>query len=632
MLRPERMQKVRVICIRPIAPKVIKALHQLSMVHLKDAQLPGISKAGPMPNYDEIASRLIRVRAMLEELQQMQRINPPKKKIAFENLLKEADLLLQNDQEMRAIAQEIRQCESEIESLENGKASLGDFANFDLDFSALRSQNLQFLFLKTSKEKEKQAKENLSKMKNCAYLCEKTAKGEPIFLIALPAQQDARFLEKFGALVQPPQLSTSPKEMLLETEKKLKEAKQRLEQARQRLARFAQKHGPRLIAVKEALQIEADRAEIAMLFSSTDMLYIIEGWVEKKKHMRLKEELKKMFGKKVAVLEAPIDEHHETPPTLLSNPKPIKPFQFLVEFLSTTHYNEIDPSGLLALFVPLLYAMILGDAGYAIISFALASYLVGISKEGSLLRQIARIWQISAIPAFLLGVAFDEWFGFTHSGFFEKIGLGKVSIYTPFLHRVHQIETLILVVILVGAIHLGIGFIVGAINEWGHSRKHAIAKLAWLGIEIGGFFSVASFMFGAFSEFGIFAAALLLLSAIVMVASEGVIGAFEIPGLASNIMSYIRIAAVGVGGVILAEAINELLFPKWDLSLQGLVAFAIGAIAYLAIHVLSCVIAMFESFIHGTRLNVVEFFGKFYKGNGVKFSPFAVRRQYSQEI
>jgi V/A-type H+-transporting ATPase subunit I len=252
------------------------------------------------------------------------------------------------------------------------------------------------------------------------------------------------------------------------------------------------------------------------------------------------------------------------------------------------------------------------------------------SKPGSLLNQIAKIWLVSAIPAFFIGVAFDEFFGFTHTHLLELFGFEGIKLYDG-LHRVSSITTLMLICIIAGMLHLALGFILGAINEWNHSRKHAIAKLCWLGVEISGFFLVAAGMFGAFSEFFLPAAALFALSVAIMVLSEGAIAAVEIPGLASNIMSYIRIAAVGVGGVILAEAINELLLPRLELSLPGIFFFLVTLALYISLHAASCALAMFESFIHGARLNVVEFFGKFFKGNGIRFEPFAAKRVYSQE-
>ncbi len=629
MLQPVRMSKVRAICLKTIAPSVIKMLHNLSVLHLKDAQVPQTQRAGPLPSYDDVSSRLIRIRSMREALQKGGKI--PKKRLQFENLLSEADGMLEEEGKLRSLLHEKEEVAKELDALSSSRKALADLVGLDVDFSALHSDSLQFVLLKASPEKARQATAAVCRKKNYAITEAKSDKGGSVLLVALPKSDDAKFLEQFGQLLPLPAIEGTARQETGRMRAAEDALQKKLGDAQAKLQKFSEKNSPMLIAVQEALEIEADRAQAATQFAGTDSLYIIEGWVEKRKFARLEETLKKEFGRKILVCEAPIDEHHDVPPTLLSNPKQAGPFQFLVEFLSTTHYNELDPTLLVAFFIPVIYAMILGDAGYAILSLVISLYLIKISKRGSLLNQVAKIWAISAIPAFVVGVAFDEWFGFTHEHLLAKLGMEHMSFYQAALHRVHSIEMLMLFVIIVGAIHLGLGFLLGAINEWTHSKKHAIAKLSWLGIEIGGFFTVAAFMFGAFPALSLPALALLGVSIITLIATEGIIGAFEIPGLASNIMSYIRIAAVGVGGVILAEAINELLFPHFELTPMGILVFLLTAIAYLAIHMISCTIAMFESFIHGARLNVVEFFGKFYKGNGVRFSPFAARRLYTEE-
>jgi len=202
------------------------------------------------------------------------------------------------------------------------------------------------------------------------------------------------------------------------------------------------------------------------------------------------------------------------------------------------------------------------------------------------------------------------------------------------MHRVTDVQALLLLSIFTGLIHLAAGFLLGFANEWEHGKKHAAVKLAWLAVEIGGVLAVAGFLFGAVSpEFAQAGLGLLVLGTAVIVWGEGLIGIFEIPGLASNIMSYARIAAVGIAGVILAEAINSLVLPdaKMLATPQGMVLFAAMSIAYITLHIVNTIIAMFESFVHGARLNFVEFFGKFFKGNGIRFMPFAAKRRYTAE-
>jgi V/A-type H+-transporting ATPase subunit I len=293
-------------------------------------------------------------------------------------------------------------------------------------------------------------------------------------------------------------------------------------------------------------------------------------------------------------------------------------------------YSEIDPSIMLAIIIPIMYALIMGDAGYALVSFALAMWLVKKAEKGSLLHQVALIWAISAIPAFIFGIFFDEYFGFTHSHLGSLFGFAEFKLYEGF-HRLTAINTLMLISILVGMAHLSLGFILGAANEWHHNKKHAAAKLCWLGILLSGFMAIASGMYGIMPFLAIPSAAVLGLSIVGLIMTEGIMGAIEIPGLLGNVMSYLRIAAVGVGGVIIAEAINELLMPKLDFSPVGFVLFIITAALYIMMHFAACLLAMFEALVHGARLNVVEFFGKFYRGGGTGFAPFSVKRNYTSE-
>lgn len=623
MFHPVKMAKVRAVCLKAAAPSVIRELHNLSVLHIVDAALPGISRSEPLSSYDEISPRLLRIRAMREALGKTGKL--PKRKLEIEKPLAMADELLADYDNLLSLIKHRDEVSRELDANSSAQKSLAELSGLKADFSRLESPVLQFVLLRAGEQKAKAAAAWLEKKKNCAF----SVSHSHVFLVALLKGEDVKQLEKFGPFSPIPQIKGTPLQAKSELEGVAAKLSEKLLAAQKRLENFTNMHYPRLAAVEEALQIEADRAEIATQFGASSALYYIEGWVEDAKFEWLSAQMKEKFGKKALLTKAPL-AHHDLPPTKLSNPKMAGPFQFVVDFLSTTGYSEIDPTMLLAFFIPIIYALIFGDAGYAIMSFLFASLMLKKSKEGSLLNQIAKIWRLAAIPAFLLGIVFDEYFGFTHTHLLEELGFGHIVLYEG-MHRVESITTLMLICIIVGMVHLGVGFILGAINEWHHSRKHAVAKLCWLGIEISGFFLVAAGMFGAFPALMVPSAALFALCVIGLVLTEGPIAAVEIPGLASNIMSYIRIAAVGVGGVILAEAINDLLLPKFDATPAGIAAFLLTFAIYMAVHAVSCLIAMFESFIHGARLNVVEFFGKFYKGNGVKFLPFSAQRMYTQE-
>ncbi len=626
MLKPVKMSNVRAICLKAYAPSVIAALQNMSVLHIKDAQVPETERAGPLSSFDDVSARLIKIRAIREAMGGAGKA--PKKKISVEDPLRDADGIIFGSEKLFAHIKEKEEAAKELDACIAAQHALSDVKGFDFDFPALQSDSLQFALLKSSGDKANAAQAMLSSRKNCAFSSAQNG-VYTVFMVALPKSDDSKSLEQYGAVSSLPALSSTPAKELSSLSARESVIREKISAIEKRITRFIEANYAKTMAACEALEIAADRAQVSTMFGASASLYYIDGWVESSRFKWLAEQLQAKFGKKVFVSEAHIG-HHDTPPTLLSNPKAAGAFQFLVDFLYVTNYREIDPTLIIAFTIPLIYALIFGDAGYAVLSLLMAYAMIRKSKPGSLLNQVATIWAISAIPAFLAGIVFDEFFGFTHGHLFSLFGFEHMKFYDG-LYRVSSITTLMLICIIVGMLHLALGFALGAMNEWGHNKKHAIAKLCWLGVELSGFFLVAGGMFNAYPDLLLPAAGLFALSVAGMITTEGPIAAVEIPGLASNIMSYIRIAAVGVGGVILAEAINELLLPHLELSPLGIIIFIITLAAYLSIHALSCILAMFEAFVHGTRLNVVEFFGKFYKGNGIRFAPFSANRLYSQE-
>jgi len=247
-----------------------------------------------------------------------------------------------------------------------------------------------------------------------------------------------------------------------------------------------------------------------------------------------------------------------------------------------------------------------------------------------LLDKINRVFDLSALKILSLEKAWDSSKGtpvFTVKGKYASRGWTEWTQGFQFGMAFLQFDA----TDEVGMLHLALAFILGAINEWHHSRKHAYAKLSWLGIEISGFLMIAGFMYGMFPFLTWPSVGLFIISVVGLVMTEGGMATVEIPGLLSNVMSYLRLAAVGVGAVILAEAINDLLLPKLDFSPVGFVVFLLTLVLWLLGHFMAILLGMLESLIHGARLNVVEFFGKFFKGNGLKFLPFAAHRIHTQE-
>jgi V/A-type H+/Na+-transporting ATPase subunit I len=96
-----------------------------------------------------------------------------------------------------------------------------------------------------------------------------------------------------------------------------------------------------------------------------------------------------------------------------------------------------------------------------------------------------------------------------------------------------------------------------------------------------------------------------------------VVGPIELVSLIGNILSYMRLAAVGLASVYLGMVANHLV--------GRLGSVAIGLVAAVLIHFINLIMAGFSPMIHSLRLHYVEFYRKFYEGGQNAFTPFKQR-------
>jgi V/A-type H+-transporting ATPase subunit I len=621
MLEPERMDRVRILGMRSSMPAVIGSLHRAGVLEIREMDPGKIERDRPLEIYEEISAQLVRMRAIASGLKRVLGANK-QAKLTLKGALKLAGTI-KIEEELENVRKGIEGARSELEQIKSNERALREIERMDIDFSKLNSNLLAF---RLGLVPQKGAKALVSELHELgATVAQSEAKsGDVALLVAVKKGEEIQSAFDASKFQEIPltAIRTTPKKTLSELsgrKEKLAREQKRLEGI---LEEMSEVFYPQIIAIQEALEIEADRAQIATKFGKTEKLFVVEGWVPKSSSNWLKSSLEARFKESVHVLDAPDDG---TAPTKLANPKIAHPFEGFMDMFSLPKYNELDPTLILFITLPLLYGLIVGDAAYGVISFLLAFLMVRGAKEGSMLKTVGMIWMYCAIPTLLFGIIFDEYAGYSHTVF------TGAKLYTGF-HRLTQLSDLMLISLIIGMVHLALGFIIGFQNERHHNMTHALGKLGWIPIEIGGVLLITVFMFGALGQiWGIAGAMLFIIGAILVYRAEGAIGLIEIPSLAGNIMSYLRLAIIGLVGVILAEIINTFAPKSPAFTLDGILIFLITALFYVTLHVAHTGIAMFEALIQGGRLNVVEFFGKFYHGNGARFAPFSYVRKYTCE-
>ena len=174
----------------------------------------------------------------------------------------------------------------------------------------------------------------------------------------------------------------------------------------------------------------------------------------------------------------------------------------------------------------------------------------------------------------------------------------------------------------VGAVHISLGLILGvweAIKD--RSRSHLLERGGML-VGLIGLFMIVSILTHLLPDgFMNVAIAVTIVGIVLLSVSLGylgiVMGSIEFVTLIGNVLSYLRIAAIGLASVYLAKVANEVA------GIAGNVI--VGVILAVLIHALNLVLGMFSPTLHSLRLHYVEFFRKFYEGGGRPYQPYRGR-------
>lgn len=301
-------------------------------------------------------------------------------------------------------------------------------------------------------------------------------------------------------------------------------------------------------------------------------------------------------------------------PTLIRNPRIVSfvsPVFKLLEIVPG--YHELDISLWFLIFFSIFFGMLIGDAGYGI--FYLLLTLWAHRKWGKRLKggSVFALFYILSSCAIIWGVLSGTFFG-----------QGWIKPLVPALQNDKDMQALCF---FLGAFHLSIAHLWRAILK--SPSLAALADIGWVVILWGGFFLAKMLVLGSsfpgFAKwFFIAGPALVILFTsanrnILKGIGEG-LGAFALSFINSftDVVSYIRLFAVGLAGVAISEAFNKMAL---SIGFNSVITAAITSLILVAGHALNIVLGPLAVLVHGVRLNVLEFCSHV----DVKWSGFAYK-------
>lgn len=422
--------------------------------------------------------------------------------------------------------------------------------------------------------------------------------------------------EKIAQLILPEEYAyLSTVEAMRHINKKVELDHEELDQIDERMQRIAEKWLRKLKVYQLACRDRVDEFEAFTKTGETDYTFTIIGWVPSENLDTLRKILKSNFGKNAAISEI------KTPPELIEripvatrNPESLSSFEDFVKMRAVPKYSDIDPSTLVAIFMPLFFGMMVGDVGYGLLMLLIS--ILGLKKAAKgLITDFLKSLRIGAVWSIIFGVLFGEYFGTLG----EMIGIPPLWFSRS---ESSNITTLMIMAIAVGFGHIMLGLIIGIYNSIVHKARNEVFERAGMFIGLAGLMVLAASLTSMIPDgFNIFGWVILAVGLTILSVSLGTKGFFlgpiEFVGLIGNILSYLRIAALGLASVFLALVANEM---------GGMVgSVVVGIMIAIVIHALNLVMGMLSPTIQSLRLQYVEFFRRFYEGGQAPFKPFKKR-------
>jgi V/A-type H+-transporting ATPase subunit I len=337
---------------------------------------------------------------------------------------------------------------------------------------------------------------------------------------------------------------------------------------------------------------------------------VISGWVPATAINEIRGVLGTQVGEEVIVESAHIQDG-EVPPVLMHNPAPARPFEFLVRLLALPRYGSIDPTLLMALFVPLFFGIMLGDVVYGAILLVLAlAANHRLRNRPSTLRDLSRVFILSASWAVAWGVVYGEYLG--------DLGHRALGLEPIWINREEALEPLLLFAIAIGATHITLGLLLGVRQALRTRRRKELVERLSLLLTLAALFTLAAIVAGFLpGELRTPAFAAIVTALVILMVLGGGLGMvmapLELIGLVGNVLSYLRIAALGVASVYLARIANEL---------GAAAPLGLGVLVATLFHALNLALGAFSPTVQALRLHYVEFFSKFYDEGGEAFRPY----------
>ena len=365
---------------------------------------------------------------------------------------------------------------------------------------------------------------------------------------------------------------------------------------------------------------ESRQDELLSSVERTRETVILSGFVPKPEE----EKVALIFVKHGCAFELSEPAEGDDVPTVLKSGKVSSPFNMITEMYGMPAYNSIvDPNPLFTPFYIVFFGFIMADLAYGLIIFLACLLGLKLMKPKGGTKDLLTVFTYcglsSAIAGFLLGGFFADLVTV-----FSETFLG-ISVSMPVIWFDPLKEPMTMLILSLGMGAFQILFSMG-ISGYRQIKRGDIAGAIF---DVGSWYLIFGGLIINFllSKIGIYisAAGVLLLLCTAGRDKKGFgritggLGAlYGITGYLSDLLSYSRIMALGLSGAVVGQVVNKM----GAIGCKSVIGFIIFLLVFVIGHAFNIAISVLGAYVHTTRLQYVEFFGRFYEGGGRVFKPF----------
>lgn len=433
-----------------------------------------------------------------------------------------------------------------------------------------------------------------------------TKEGEEIDLDVEQAKLPAYSLSRLESMY------TSTEQAIVANEKKLEA--------------IAEKEVPSLQVLLKEVQSHIEFSKVVLSTEQTvgDKLMLLEGWAPASSKL----EIEAYLNESHIYYEMSDPTPEDNVPIELNNKGIFAWFEPICKLYMLPKYNELDLTPFFAPFFMVFFGLCLGDSGYGLFLFlGVTAYRLVAKKVSASMKGILSLVQILAVSTFVCGFLTGTFFG-----------ANMYDLPWPFMQRLRTAvfmdnNDMFQLSLILGAVQILFGMVLKAVNQIiQFGFKYAVATIGWIVLLLSLAFStllpklmpmgstphliimgVAGVMIFLFNSPG---------KNIFLNIGLGLWDSYNMAtGLLGDVLSYVRLFALGLSGGILAGVFNSLAV---GMSPDNVIAGPIVMVLIFVIgHAINIFMNVLGAMVHPMRLTFVEFFkNSGYEGGGKEYKPF----------